>query len=248
FELWSGPETVYVVNDNEGRLFDFEKVSGATRETWVTREGLTKSRIPLSILPVGGVVDRRALASVKPTDVLVLGIASWPAGTCAMPQRVQGRAALYSFGFLFRRAAADRLDIDERELRVGLRIRQDPNAQVIGELFLSDSLENGAGYSSYYGNPQRAEDLIRFIVGPNTPFSDVLVGAAHAAICETSCADCLRDFSNLAYHNILDWRLGLDVARLALDPAAAIDFSVPYWRGIDVIAADTYFRAMQWQR
>src|SRR5262249_40298212 len=131
----------------------------------------------------------------------------------------------------------------------GLRVRQDANAQVVGEIFISDSLENGAGYSSYFGNPQRAEDLIRFIVGPGTTFSDWLIGTAHSAMCATSCPDCLRDFSNLAYHNILDWRLGLDVARLALDPAAQIDFSVPYWRGIDAAAAATYFAAMpNWQR
>src|SRR5437763_17060357 len=36
FEIWSGPETVYVVNDNEGQQFEFEKL--ANGETWVTRE------------------------------------------------------------------------------------------------------------------------------------------------------------------------------------------------------------------
>jgi DEAD/DEAH box helicase domain-containing protein len=62
--------------------------------------------------------------------------------------------------------------------------------------------------------------------------------------CTTSCPDCLRDFSNLQYHSILDWRLGLDIARLALDPAASIDFTVPYWQGLDVAAAGPYFAAM----
>ncbi len=72
--------------------------------------------------------------------------------------------------------------------------------------------------------------------------------ASHGALCRTSCPDCLRDFSNLAYHNILDWRPGLDLARLALDPAAPIDFSVPYWQGLDAAAAGPYFAAMPgWQ-
>ena len=92
---------------------------------------------------------------MKPTDVLVLGIQTWPIGITAMPLRVEGRAALYSFGFLLRRTAAVRLDIHERELNVGLRIALDPNGQVIGQIFISDSLENGAGYSSYMGCPQR---------------------------------------------------------------------------------------------
>jgi hypothetical protein len=58
----------------------------------------------------------------------------------------------------------------------------------------------------------------------------------------------LRDFSNLQYHSILDWRLGLDLARLALDPAAPIDFTPSYWQGLDHAAAGPYFAAMRgWQ-
>lgn len=101
--------------------------------------------------PVGQRISR-ALASVKPTDVLVLGIQAWPAGISAAPMRVEGRAALYSLGFLLRRAAAVQLDIHERELKVGLRVTQTANGQVVGQIFLSDSLENGAGYSSYTGS------------------------------------------------------------------------------------------------
>ena len=52
-----------------------------------------------------------------------------------------------------------------------------------------------------------------------------------------------------AYHNILDWRLGLDLARLALDQNAPIDFSVPYWQGLDAAATGPYFAAMPgWQQ
>ena len=53
---------------------------------------------------------------------------------------------------------------------------------------------------------------------------------------------------NLQYHNILDWRMGLDVARLALDPNATVDFSVSYWAGLDAAAAGPYFSAMGWQQ
>jgi hypothetical protein len=46
----------------------------------------------------------------------------------------------------------------------------------------------------------------------------------------------MRDYSNLAYHSILDWRLGVDLARLALDSAAAIDFFAAHWRGVPLLA------------
>jgi len=247
FGIWSGQETIFVVNDNGGRGFDFEKLNPG--ETWVTREALTQIGVNNPPLNAAAGQDRRALASIKPTDVLVLGIRSWPGGIVYSPLDVNSRAALYSLGFMMRRAAAVRLDIDERELRVGLRVIRDPNAQVRGEIFISDSLENGAGYSSHLGTPAEAESLLRFLTGQGDPsFYDPLVAQPHASACQTSCPDCLRDFSNLAFHNILDWRLGLDLARLALDPNAPIDFTVSYWQNLASATAATYFAAQpQWQ-
>jgi hypothetical protein len=119
--------------------------------------------------------------------------------------------------------------------------------------FISDSLENGAGYASLLGQPAETEALLQYMVGQSNPtFYGFLVGQQHAgpgpSACMTSCPDCLRDYSNLSYHCILDWRLGIDLARLALDSAAPIDFSVAYWQGVDVAVAGPYFAAMQgWQ-
>lgn len=247
FGVWAGPETIFVVNDNGGRCFDFVKLSQG--ETWVTREALSQIGINNPPINTAAGQEQRALASIKPTDVMVLGIQSWPTGIIHSPLDVNGRAALYSLGFMMRRAAAVRLDIDERELRVGIRVIQDTNAQVRGEIFISDSLENGAGYSSHLGSPAQAEDLLRFLTGQgNSSFHGPLVASLHANICQTSCPDCLRDFSNLAFHNILDWRLGLDLARLALDPAAPIDFTVSYWQNLATTAASAYIASQpQWQ-
>ncbi|NOZ72232.1 MAG: DEAD/DEAH box helicase [Chloroflexi bacterium] len=254
FEVWADQETVYVINDNDGRLYDFEKL--ARSETWVTRFALLNVGINNATFDAGAGIDRRALGSVKATDVMVLGIQNWPVGIRKSPAGDEGlgvRAALYSFGFLLRRAAADRLDVHEREIKVGLRVTRDANGDIIGQIFISDSLENGAGYASLLGQPTEAEALLRYVLGqPDPTFYGFLVSPQHAGpgpnACTTSCPDCLRDFSNLPYHSILDWRLGLDLARLALDPAAPIDFSVSYWQGLDVAAAAPYFSAMPgWQ-
>ncbi|MCU1338043.1 MAG: box helicase [Bryobacterales bacterium] len=248
FGIWSGVETIFIVNDNGGSGFDFEKLS--QEETWVTRDALTQVGVNNPPINTAAGQDRRALASIKPTDVLVLGIQSWPLGIIYSPVDVNGRAALYSLGFMIRRAAAaERLDIDERELNVGLRVVQNANAEVRGEIFISDSLENGAGYSSHLGTPDEAESLLRLLVGQGDPsFYAPLVGPLHAGACQTSCPDCLRDFSNLAFHNILDWRLGLDLARLALDPNAVIDFTIPYWQPLAASAAVAYVTSQsQWQ-
>ena len=254
YEVWAGQETVYIINDNDGRLFDFEKL--AQGETWVTRPALAKVNVSNPLIDPSAGIDQRALGSVKTTDVMVLGIVDWPAGVRTSPAGDDGlgvRAALYSFGFLARRAAADRLDVHESEIKVGLRVLQDVTGDIIGQIFISDSLENGAGYASLLGTPSETEALLQYMVGQSSPtFYGFLVGQQHAgpgpSACATSCPDCLRDFSNLPYHSILDWRLGLDLARLALDPTAPIDFTVSYWQGLDAAAAP-YFAAMPgWQQ
>ena len=250
FEVWSDSDTVFVINDNNGQFFDFEPLSQG--ETWVTREALERSGIsnPASVLATGGQIDRRALASIKPTNVLVLGIQNpLPVGLRCSPLTVQGRAALLSFGYLLRRAISVRLDIDEREIKVGVRVMQDAAGQVVGQVFISDSLENGAGYSSVYGDPVMAEGLLRYMIGQTTQvFYRPIVNDPHCGDCRTSCPDCLRDFSNLVFHNILDWRVALDLARLALDPNASIDFTVSYWQGLDQIAAGSYLQAVDLQQ
>lgn len=253
FEFWSGEREVCVVNDNAGQLFHFERL--ADSETWVTRDSVdqvNQQRADLRLSPVtvryAQTVppDDRALGSIKQTDLLVLGIRFMPPSLDFSPQRVEGRAALWSFGFLLRRAAADLLDINELELRVGLRVVRDTQDSVVGQVFLSDSLENGAGYCSQFGSAAAAEGLIRFITDPNGRFLQPILAAHHADRCPTSCPDCLRDYSNMAWHNILDWRMGLDVARLALDENAAVDFAVPYWHGLPAIAGDSYCAALRW--
>lgn len=253
FEFWSGESEVCVVNDNAGRLFRFEKL--AQGETWVTRDAvdqINQQRTDSGLAQVavryaqGGSPDDRALASIKRTDILVLGLRSVPPIIDLSPLRVEGRAALYSFGFLLRRAAAVLLDINEWGLRVGLRVVRDSQDRIVGQVFLSDNLENGAGYCSQFGRLPEAERLLRFVTDPNGSFLSRL-DAAHANRCATSCPDCLRDYSNMAWHNILDWRMGLDVARLALDGNATVDFAQSYWRGVDESAGNGYFNALGWR-
>ena len=245
--MWAGPESVFVVNDNGGDGFDFYKLIG--RETWVTQGALNQSNVPPNQIDPTVPADRRALASIKQTDLLVLGIAQWPQGVFATPLDVNGRAALYSFGFLLRRAAADLLDVDERELKVGLRVVREATGQVTGQVFISDSLENGAGYSSRLGRPAEMQNLLEYVTGVSSPdFYAHFVSPRHSNDCQTSCPDCVRDFSNLAFHNILDWRLGLDLARLALDATAPIDFNVAYWQPLAVIVSNAHFDAQPgWQ-
>jgi len=59
FEVWADQETVYVVNDNDGRLFDFEKFGPGN--TWVTRLALANVGVNNPTFDAGAGVERRAL-------------------------------------------------------------------------------------------------------------------------------------------------------------------------------------------
>jgi len=242
FETFSGPERVYVINDNTGDLFEFEQFWG---ESWMTRDALAKVGARVPAMPIAG-PDRRALAAISPTDVLIAGIHAWPAGVFADPLRVEGRAALYSLGFMLRRAAAVRLDVADSELKIGLRTTVDATQRIIGQIFISDTLENGAGYSTYLGTPPEFQGLLDAVCGAAmlNRLDRRLQPDDHGNACQTSCHECMRDYSNLAYHSILDWRLGVDMARLALDPAAPMDFSPGYWVGLPLLAVQRLHDAL----
>ena len=119
---------------------------------------------------------------------------------------------------MLRRTAAVRLDVSDSELKIGLRTTVDTGGAVIGQIFISDTLENGAGYSTRLGESVEFEALLQSLAGPDVlgRLSVHANATDHGAACQTSCHDCMRDYSNLAYHSILDWRLGLDMANSPL--------------------------------
>jgi Lhr-like helicase len=251
---------VYRINDNEGEKFEFKKWDG--REVYYTEAAVDQA---IKQLPrkeqefaegrrprqqEGTETLVRALAAISTTDVLTAGLADIPAGISLNPKLDEAKAAWYSFGFLIRRAAAVRLDVNESEIEMGIQPFNDfsvPFEPPTAKIFLSDTLENGAGYSSLLGDPKEFEEILALILG-NHPkrgdqFHGPLVDQKHQLECATSCHRCLREFGNMPYHTILDWRLGLDMTRLAMDATVAVDFSQDYWAGLLGQQAELYFNA-----
>ena len=119
------------MNDNDGELFHFKKIRD--KDVWITQNAIEKTSLRKPLAFDESDEDERALASVSPTDVLIAGVHTWPKGVFADPLRVEGRAALYSLGFMVRRVAAVRLDIADSELKVGLRTTCDNAGTVTGQ-------------------------------------------------------------------------------------------------------------------
>lgn len=261
FEIDQGPARIHQVNDNGGDDFVFQKI--AVDDIWIVDQAFQRA---LQDLPA----DRerairspqydasaapltRALASIANTDVLVAGIKRAPVGVTLNPANPEARAAWYSLGFLARRAAAVVLDVAESELDVGIQPVMDmrtPFAPPSARIFVCDSLENGAGYSTHLGTPAEFERLLQFMLGnagpPSLSFYDPIVGSPHEIECSSSCHRCLRDYGNMPYHPLLDWRLALDMVRLALDSAAPIDLVQSYWNTLVQRTAAPYFQGLNY--
>lgn len=154
----------------------------------------------------------------RKTDVLLAGIQEWPDGIFAEPTALEGRAAWFSFAFWLRTIASAHLDIDPEELQSGTRTYQS-NGSPFAEAFLCDKLENGAGYCEFLGQPEVFSVLLEHADPGSNPnghesIATKWLDASHLD-CDTSCNKCLRDYNNMPYHGLLDWRLALDMARIA---------------------------------
>jgi hypothetical protein len=135
------------------------------------------------------------------SDVALVGI-ELPPTMDASPRRPSGRAAWLSAGTALVRAAAAHLQIDPGELAVGARPWRHPDGRLLGEIFLYDTLPNGAGYAEEFAK-ELAPILDRAI--------ELCQGCPEG--CETACYHCLLDYGNQRNHALLDRHLALDLLR-----------------------------------
>lgn len=228
---------VLSINDNEGSLFPFRR---SKREAvWVVGSLLPNNS---DFLPLNDEVQKAGLAARKHTDLILLSPESTPSEILTEPVGQEGlyvRAAYFSWGMLLRQVVTQMLDVEAEELSVNIRPLKDGD-RIRCELFLADRLENGAGYCRHLdADPQFLTKAVRSLSEPSSPVVKRLLSPQHARTCDSSCYDCLRDYLNSDLHSILDWRLGLDMARLASEPHAVVDLEAPYWAQVAEDSART---------
>jgi len=217
---------VHKINTNEDKLFRFGNLKGTKR--WCVKNAFDEER-QNDLLDE----DDYALISTKTTGILTASISKTNENLDLNPisafKHYSIKAAYLSWGYLIRKAVCDYLDIDTNELDLGYHVNEEKK----GEIFLVERLENGAGYCNYLSGRMDPEIPLRAIVNPLSKEGNIfkiLVDKNHSDDCYNSCYDCLRDFYNQQYHSILDWRLGLDLAKLAANEDANINFSESYWQ------------------
>jgi DEAD/DEAH box helicase domain-containing protein len=208
---------VAVVNDNKGRFFDFHP---RDPNMVVVKDPSLYSdeRIPreLERFVVGQQAARGAIGAVLSTDVLSLyfhGMQGAGAnGILDVRGQPSAQPALASFAEFIKLAVAFQLDVSPDEFRVG-RQPMSINGIRTEQVFLADALENGAGYARQASIPTNFRAWLeahhdRELARWSDP--------SHARDCDRSCPDCLRNYGNRFTHGLLDWRLALDLAGLAL--------------------------------
>ena len=162
-----------------------------------------------------------ALGSKKPTEMISLELKKFPESLnlniwdepyC---NKAAVRAAFFSAAFLLQRVLADQLDVQPEEIEISEKMLNDKSCPII---YLSDALPNGAGIVSYLAKEGKLEKIIKDIVEFKTRFMKSLIADDHRGECKTACQNCLLTYSNRGYHHVLDWRLGVGILRLMIDP------------------------------
>ena len=225
---------VHLVNDNNGDFYSLgRRREPEYRGIHISKEAYPESDRTFQLFNE----ERYAFVASKSTGVLTLSVDTAPEYLNLSPLRTRNmnshavRSAYLSWGYLVRKAVASYLDIDSSELNVGFYIT--PKTKQ-AEVFFVERLENGAGYCNYLSGRKFPDVPLKAIIKPLLPGGDIyehLISDDHANECTTSCYDCIRDYSNQSVHGLLDWRLGLDIAKLADNDTAMIDFSAVYWEG-----------------
>jgi DEAD/DEAH box helicase domain-containing protein len=171
-----------------------------------------------------------------PLGLEVSPIRPLPSGAGNQPDifvRPGVKSALNSAAFLIRSVAADALDIDPEEFDichirlVSLGLDERGDERYSGEFVIADHLANGSGFTRWLDQnlaDQVISEIIRaaddaFAGRPLTQdshgeFLCKLFDDSHRQKCDWSCYSCLRNFRNMRFHPLLDWRLATSMIRM----------------------------------
>lgn len=234
------------VNDNNGHAdedgkkgFSFRKYMNNEQVIWVSADAQKKYNELKGSWNTSGFnktneVKNVALISSKMTDVFLMEITKIPDRINLEydVENVYSKSAYFSFAFLLRDAVAKHLDIDRKEIQVGLKTVKRYDYGTTAQIFLSDSIENGAGYSKWLSEKSKGVDNIKIIMDKilSDEYMSFYINEIHADNCDSSCYSCLQDYANLHYHGLLNWRLAYDMAKIMTNGAYIPTLEESYWK------------------
>ena len=220
---------VHQINDNNG---DFYTLGLNDNNVWVDPNAyIPEVRQKMNLR----YVKKLAFVISKTTGVLTIEFNEIPQNICLNPlyDNVCSdavKSAFLSWGHLVRRSVASYLDIDASELEIGYDISTITKKP---EIFIVEKLENGSGYCNFLSGEKYENVPYEAIIAPLVEGGNIYVQLCdekHIKECTSSCYDCIRDYSNQQQHPFLNWRLGLDLAKLSYSNDALVNFDSTYWK------------------
>lgn len=202
------------VHSRTGDLYTVNRGIGSTPGFWIcpscgrslNRATQDHKRPEYPSMKCSGRPQRRtSLIHGFQSDVAILAV-NLPDTMDANPTIPAGRAAWLSLGSALLRAAAAHLQVDASELAVGMRPCTHHSGRLLGEVFLYDTLPNGAGYADEVA--ENIEEILKLAL----ELCDNCPGE-----CETACYSCLLDYGNQQQHGLLDRRLAGSLLAFVLD-------------------------------
>lgn len=240
FEIKGFQGRLIRMNDNNGKGYTFHRVDNSRlmngiylnenqlNPTLKTSDWLTISRNQPN--------NNIAIYSELVTDVLVAKIQKLPRATSLIGsaegwRNERVKAAWDSLAELVAKQISILEDFEPGEISVGKMYcgYQSSEGSPIGgwSFYVSDNLDNGAGYSFEFSKKEKFENLIKHLRG--SELYRFLVNENHALGCSTSCYHCIRNYFNRNSHVRLDWRLGLDLLENFILPISTPNCSAPWW-------------------
>lgn len=197
------------INDNYGKGFDLVQQQDGS----VLVDDIDNVAVDVMAHAVpDGITPASTLGAIRTSDVLVATVTSPElTGEVIRFDTVDGKAALWSFSEALKRGCQVALDLQPQELVVGLHPKKIGDVST-ASVFISDALENGAGYAVELGHENNFRDILNSI---SSDLNSEWAKDPHSRACESSCPDCLRSYDNRRIHGYLNWRLALDVVDLA---------------------------------
>ncbi len=193
---------LYTINKNNGSYFSLEKNGNIVE----IEDGEEKSETVL-------------FATVH-TDILLIKLKQIP-NNILINSRYE-RTAYRSWAELVKKAAIRYLDIDSSEIDTGIRIYNKNK-----EIYLADTLENGAGITKFLGKHDIFKKFIEEYCFQTS--NNSLYDFYNKHDCDNACYDCIADYNNKFEFGMLNWRLGLDMVYLSMDSQYDIHLNRPYW-------------------
>jgi DEAD/DEAH box helicase domain-containing protein len=207
------------INDNRGKYFKCVKAKDGTMVVPATLPPFLRQEVPAD-----SVEKEIAIGEIRTTDALLIDIKTSELEFAHLDGEiylgstnhhfVPGASAAYlSFAEAFRNACKITLGIDAEEFVVGFKKKLGSNPDTrTGQIYLADSHANGAGFSIEIAEPENFKKVLSVI---DSEMRERWLANNHFG-CDTSCPDCLRTYTNRSSHQLLDWRLALDMTSLVL--------------------------------